>query len=631
MGRSFAASCFDSLPTRVAVLVGAVVACFGSPKAAFAETPPDLKTISRTPYHHNINLYDAEGGLITPSDEPARPYSPRTTCGKCHDVGAVSGGWHFNAPLEGVDHGRPGQPWILTDLATGSQIPVSSRPWPHMFSPEQVGLSHWECVQRFGRHMPGGGVGGYRVEPSDPDAPWSTAGRFEIDCLACHTADQTHEQPERARQIDRHNLRYLPTTAAHLAVIRGSAADLPDDFDFEFGLSLSDTEARPPEVIYDQNRFDADDRVFMPLTRRPPNQRCYFCHTAFTVPEDAAAIQPWRTDQDVHIAAGLKCTDCHRNSIDHDIVRGAEPSTDTAVAALSCRGCHYGTGSDDKGAMTLGGRLGAPYPDHPGIPPIHFDKLTCTACHSGPWPGARPQLVMTAMAHGLGLSERYRSPGRPPYIVEPVFVKRDDGVIEPRRMMWPAYWGRLSTETVQIIPPEHVQALAGDLLSEPEEPRPWSPLTSETITNVLAKLKSPDAPEPVYIAKGLLHRLDGDRLVSRSHLSAAPCSWPLGHDVRPAAQSLGVRDCKDCHDVDAPFFFAEVEARGPADLEAAVVPMYAFEGELPFLQRLWGILFRLRPFFKAVGFAAAGLVGVLLLAWALPGLRDLGRRLRRKG
>ena len=33
----------------------------------------------------------------------------------------------------------------------------------------------------------------------------------------------------------------------------------------------------------------------------------------------------------------------------------------------------------------------------------------------------------------------------------------------------------------------------------------------------------------------------------------------MAHDVRPAEQSLGVRNCKDCHATDSPLFFGKTE------------------------------------------------------------------------
>ena len=41
----------------------------------------------------------------------------------------------------------------------------------------------------------------------------------------------------------------------------------------------------------------------------------------------------------------------------------------------------------------------------------------------------------------------------------PVYLRNDAGVIEPRRMVWPAYWGRIKAEDdVQPIPPDEAQS-----------------------------------------------------------------------------------------------------------------------------------------------------------------------------
>jgi hypothetical protein len=62
---------------------------------------------------------------ITPDDKPLLPFSTRSTCGACHSYNVISHGWHFNAADPNVSPGRPAQPWIFVDAATGTQIPVS--------------------------------------------------------------------------------------------------------------------------------------------------------------------------------------------------------------------------------------------------------------------------------------------------------------------------------------------------------------------------------------------------------------------------------------------------------------------------------------------------------------------------
>ena len=204
-------------------------------------------------------------------------------------------------------------------------------------------------------------------------------------------------------------------------------------------------------------RFDADDRVLFDATCRPPVDRCYFCHTVRQV--GPGSPQRWEAENDVHLAAGMICTDCHRNDIEHMITRGFEAS----AAMLTCEGCHLGVGDSLDPTGALGGRYGAPRPQHRGLPPVHLDKLTCTACHSGPWPGPFPRRVQTALAHGLGLATKERRDDDLPHIVEPIFAAQSDGTIAPHRMIWPAFWGLLRDDAITPVPLLYVPTLGVSL------------------------------------------------------------------------------------------------------------------------------------------------------------------------
>ncbi len=68
------------------------------------------------------------------------------------------------------------------------------------------------------------------------------------------------------------------------------------------------------------------------VTRRPPSENCYYCHSTQTKLEDAR----WHSDLNVHLRAGMRCADCHRNGLDHMIVRGYEgEAKDRAVTESS--------------------------------------------------------------------------------------------------------------------------------------------------------------------------------------------------------------------------------------------------------------------------------------------------------
>ena len=309
---------------------------------AFAAKGGALRTDGKSVFVHRITLYDHNAEAIKPRDPKAKPYSPAVTCGKCHGVDQIQKGWHFNAADPEVEKGRPGEPWMLVDKETGTQIPVSSRGWPGTYKPEDVGLSSWEFVKTFGHHYPGGGLGWTYKDANeklkDENAKWSASGNLEIDCLLCHSRDNRHDPDEQWRQIEKNNFKYSPSAASGIGAITGSVKDLPPPDP----LAELDPDYKGPDglsVRYDPSRFDVNDRAFVDVTRSPDTNRCYYCHS--TRPVGPGAKPRWQRQQDVHIAAGFKCTDCHKNGIDHRVTRGYEgeprPKGERAHAGLSCR------------------------------------------------------------------------------------------------------------------------------------------------------------------------------------------------------------------------------------------------------------------------------------------------------
>ena len=603
-------------------------------RIAAAGAALEVHTDSRARYVHRIALLDAAGDPIRPGDKPARPYSPRATCGKCHDYAAISSGWHFNAASPDIAPGRRGQPWILVDKRTGTELPISSRRWPGTYAPADVGLTPWKFVEAFGRHLPGGGLGEEHAEAAeDPKARWKLSGTLEIDCLSCHSADGRHDQSERAKQIESQNLKWVPVAASGLADVSGYAKSLPDNYD----------PAKPrksaPAAQYAGTRFDAKGEVFLDIARKPSPDRCYFCHTNRPVGEHSP--KEWEEDTDVHLAAGLTCADCHRHGLGHAISRGYEGEAPEGATSprttLSCRGCHLGAESGAALPEARGGRLGAPRPRHAGLPASHLEKLSCTACHSGPWPAKAPRRVQTARAHGLGLETHRPRDGEPPHIVEPVFVHQDDGKIAPHRMAWPAFWGRLKGDKVSPMAPDVVAKAARKVFRGRKDNRPKTlvPLTAEQVAEALEALSASkeEEGEPVYVCGGRLFRLGPDgKLVGAEHPAAEPYSWPLAHDVRPAAQSLGLGGCADCHAKDAGFFYGQVVAGSPSALEPrAARLMHEFQGLEPSVVYVLARTLIFRPMVFVVGLAVAGALAILLVHYGLAGLAALSRNGKKHG
>jgi hypothetical protein len=732
---------------------------------------------SRTTPVHWLPLVDEAGEAIVPEAPLPLPFSTRQTCGPCHDYATVAGGFHFRPDTAALEMGRPAQPWFWVDTATGTQIPVSGHVWPRTWAPAQLGLTEWQCTQLWGRHFPGGGWGEPADELADPEARWEVSGRLEANCLACHGSSPRQDPSEWAKQISRENFRWAATAAAGLGEVGGMASRVRGSWRLVDGPNPDDhLYAVPPSVRYDSGQFDRKHRVLVEVSHRPPDRNCLFCHSV--TPFHA---ERWQVDGDVHSRAGIQCADCHRNGLDHRTVRGYEGESG-APPESSCRGCHLGTAAAAPGN---GGRFGAPRPEHRGLPPLHLEKLSCTACHSGLRPDWTPHRVRTARANRLGIHGRAQWFTDAPQIVEPVFLEGPDGRIAPHRLAWPAFWARLEGARVTPLRPEAVapagrgildarQQVAGVLLAlraDTEAPGPavlvmegmvygptadqrveaeplpegsrtgcwWArqtpdglvplvpefdpaadldpavsvrllatlqslslwpeapgepalvvgqtcyalangavrtttfeaapalsgwvwqkeggllpllpefvlaavvsttgrpeALTEDQVARVLGALATPEPAPGVsfgYVSSGKLFRLAGEgKLEAVDHETAAPCSWPLAHDVRPAVQALGSGGCGDCHSAEAPLLFGKVTATGPLiTSRQAVSRMADWHGlQVPF-HRLFAWTFVARPLFKVALAAAAVGMAVVVLAFVLPGVRRAAGFFSRKG
>ena len=758
-------------------------------KAAQPEAKRPAWSGDRTVPAHLLPLRDENDEPIVPTETDPLPYSARFTCGPCHDYDTVRGGWHFAALTDG-DSGRPGEPWIWLDPRTGTVLPLSYRRWPGSWDPAAVGLTPWDFTLLFGRHLPGGGP----AEPSDdealahPESRWNVSGRAEVNCLACHSRSARQDHSEWAKQVLRENLRWAATAAGGLGEVGGMASRLEGTWDVYDGPNLDDREwAVAPFVKYRTADFDSKHRFLFDLGDKPADERCLACHSV-----SPAGAARWETDADVHAAAGLACVDCHRNDLGHAMVRGyegeAEATGNAAAASFTCRGCHLG--EDAEGRKTVvPGRLGAPYPAHKGIPLVHFKRLACAVCHSGPKPREGFTRVRTARANRLGVYGVAAWDTAAPALIEPVYKKDERGRIAPHRLVWPAFWARRTGRDLVPLKPAEVEAAAGRILGPEErvaavlvaltqvtaedelpalvagssvfvpnvdagldvEPRPegdsgggafWGlrkggriaplvpdfdpaaedkdpgaearfqeflqalgtvaaapgepaivvrktlyrlvdgfldvsevpaewpeisgpcwladgrpaplasdydlrtvtakagserTLTEEQVVLVLEALaKSAGAEgeaELVYVSGGRLFRLGEDgRLVSKADRAAAPVTWPLAHDVRPAQQSLGWKACTDCHSAGSDFFFAGLEGAGPLlTKKTARLSAASFMGLGGLFQRAFGLSFAVRPVFKIVLGLCGLVVGALVLVAGLVALARFAGFLEKKG
>lgn len=541
---------------------------------------------SRSDAVHHIMLRDADGNVITPKDSRPQPFSTKMTCGECHNYEKIGHGWHFNNATTESLSGRGGEPWVLSDVATGTQLPVALHAWKGTWTPEKIGLSPWGFAKAFGRHMPGGGildVDADATETMTADSRWDLSGPVEINCLACHSGSHMQDQTECAAQMASENFKWAATAASGLANVDRAVRDLPDFYDTTRFNNPDYADKGLPTVAYTAGAFDNKNQVFFNIKARPDDNRCLFCHST----SHAGEAQNM-SDRDIHLAAGMNCVDCHRNGIDHAITRGGEAEAaatkDAKVMTLTCQGCHLG----DEGQNLKGGRLHAPRPKHKGLPVVHLEKMTCTACHSGPEPAANTHLIKTARNHRLGA----RMVGEMvlPYIVGPVFVKQD-GKTRPCQMIWPSFWGTMKGEEITPMLPAKVTDAVGKILQTRINDTTGTEydLNQAKIAGALKELAKTCGAgnEVVYVAGGKVNKLSAEgTLATADNPAAEPYAWPIAHDVRGAGQALGAKGCAECHAQDAPFFSGAVEVADTLiKSKADVVKMNVFE-KLPNIQNL---------------------------------------------
>lgn len=606
--------------TSIRTIIAAGIVSLAVPALRGQDIDPSAEAMgdaNRTIDVHILPAFDEEGEPILGRPADIFPLSMRQSCQDCHDYDVIRTGLHFGYAEAGATSQprRPGEPWIWVDEAAGTVLPIHHQPrQPNVFTPAEVGLSDFDFVARFGRHLPGGGVGEYDSATGElhrRTGRWRPAGRLEINCMLCHDGSRLQDHSEYARQVQLQNFRWGPTAAMHLGVVDGAAGLMSETYDvfMEF-----EPEGAQPRVTYDPSRFDPNGRVFFDVLAKPSANRCYACHTVAP-----AEGEQWAEDQDAHIAAGLSCADCHRNGLDHDMVTGAPGPAGANRATLTCEGCHLGAGDQP---IELPGRLTAPRPEHRGLPTVHFDKLTCTACHSGPWPEVEPIAVQTSRAHALGVRSVEHMPDMAPTVTEPIFAAGVDGRIGPHRAVWPSFFARLGADGVQPLSPDQLRAIAtvefgpGAVAGRMDEAKAG---------RVLAELAEREpGTRWVYLTGGRLLQRAGEALVDvAENLPKAltrPVLWPMAHNIRPAERSMGARGCTDCHSRESPLFFGRVPAHAVAAIAPAEPLAMAELMEVdPALHEVWGRTFGLRGLTKLLLTAAGAVLAMVILANALRG------------
>lgn len=587
------------------------------------KTAPQLLHIDRQEFTQStvcppFNLYDEEGNLIDPVNgiNADKPYSPRQTCGKCHDYEKITKGYHFQQGADEVATGTYAEryQWVSNPGNFGGNW-CSPAPLYRYLSPKENSSARMMDMTAFtffsgscGECHPGGGPGefdrlgnrydhfmaekGYEpggINDFDGDyfqARWTESGVLEGDCMICHQPGYNNEL--RKKQLKAMNFRWAATAASGLATITGTVVNKDEVC-----------------VNYDLARFDPDGKLSTHIVREPRNEACLFCH-AQPGWKKRGANYSHRTD--VHIRAGMKCVDCHpagSRAMDpringremHQFAKGDDPGgkvrDDLDNSVTSCNYCH------------TTGYLGAPVAKHSWLPTLHLDRIACQTCHI-PERLVKPAQVQASdvfnpgtkistkgkklwVFYGpdmkyynhygnlemMGFDDKPTDPFRP-------FLAKYNGLIRPVNRVHSA-WPGIEVEGVpglqqpkqndivnmweaHFSDPSNYPGLAlitddnGDDIPEVNRPEEIDALIS-AVTSMLTKTNYPMEGKRVVWAYNDRIYTSGTEFytIDKELWEASPYAniHSYNHDVYPANAALGSQGCTECHSLSSEMFYAQ--------------------------------------------------------------------------
>ncbi|OPX19601.1 MAG: hypothetical protein BZ151_08415 [Desulfobacca sp. 4484_104] len=568
-----------------------------------------------------FKLRDEQGQIIDPVHgiNDKVPYSPKQTCGACHNYQLITEGYHFT---QGKGEALPKEygdryNWVLYPGNYGGNW-CSPAPLYRQLAPKQnsqarmIDMTSFDFVTATcGNCHPGGGPlevdrDGQRYDKRMRDpaagltpggengldgdyfkARWSETGVIEADCLLCHLPE--YDYKKRNDQLADLNFKWAATVGAGFGHVTGTVK----------------AGARP-EVVYNQGCFDADGNVKLHLAPEPRNATCLHCHAKPGWKKRGAAFSP-RTD--VHLKAGLRCVDCHaagskaadpriRGKEIHQFGKGDDPSgwvrNDLDDTVRQCADCH------------LTGYLNAPIARHEDLPAVHLAGLSCQACHipwrpvksaqvqvsdvfnPGPLISPPPKRIWTFYDPFLkywnhyGELARYTTQDQPTDPYRPVLTWYKGKIFPVNRVhsAWPGFieegkpglnqafmkdafrmWQEHRQNPAKYPELAQIKDDNGDGLPEVNRP----PEIDAFINSVRAYLTDTGfelaGKTVVWVMDDRVYTSGAQwRPLAKHDFEASPYAsvYKYSHDVAPAKAALGAKGCADCHSPEAPWFTAQI-------------------------------------------------------------------------
>jgi len=568
---------------------------------------------SQAPSHEKIVLRGFDGNPLTL--ESKTPYSPKKTCGACHDYDLITKGYHFQqgrtdkyGKIVMRDTYDEKYPWNLSSGLYGkhSLAAMDSSQLTRKInqSLSEMDKSSSFFAQNCGICHPGGGWAefdrkgnlyyneetkkfGYELSGDDPafdgdytsfsagnekyGAPWDRSGVSEADCLLCHL--KGYQWKERGAAIRGGFFKFGPTVGSGWATLKSS-----------------EDQSQTPvvdqiEVDYTKKEVADFENLHLHIIRRPPDENCWSCHALYG---ERKKGYDWTLQTDVHKAKGMDCLSCHPGDKEHNFAKGNSLQQtvrdDLDNTMNSCEDCHYRR-KDRR----------APRPRH-AFSPKHMRRIACQTCHL-PYRSVSTELVYD---HSTGDTQIYETSKflssdplnpKPPQpelrsdLWHPAF-REFKGKIVPVKSAIVIYWGDLDEKTnlVRPIPLWKIRELKKPPFKDDDGDGTPEVNSPDEIRSFLIALKGKDrfgnpiADIPVLIKGGLLYRLDKKGGIEKIQHDQAHQSidFSLNHNVRSGSLTIGARGCKDCHIRNSPFFLRKILV-DPYDEKGKPVYMEAWE------------------------------------------------------
>lgn len=522
------------------------------------------------------------------------PYSPKKTCGTCHDYTLITNGYHFQ---QGRTDGQgkiiisdsfdPLKPFNLSSGMYGKYSPALINPIQLARKanqhPSEIDKSSFLFVKNCGVCHPGGGFGeydrrgnpyfdeenkkfGYQISVDNPlldgdytpfnneetgfRARWNESGPSEADCLICHL--KGYQWRERGIALKKGLFKYGPTIGAGWG-----------------SLKTSEESSRDIKIDIDYTKKDVSDfeNLHTQIVKRPHDENCLFCHS---LPRGNKMGHDLSNERDVHKERGMDCVSCHPGNKAHNFAKGdaiqITVRDDLDNTMYSCEDCHERRKHRK-----------APRHRHP-FSPRHMKRIACQTCHI-PFQTEPADLVYDHASTGeTKVYETSRFLSNDPInpknwnlevdlkIWYPA-IREYKGRIVPVNSIVTIYWGDLD-EKRNLLRPIFlwkVKELIKPTLNDDDGDGIPEINSTEEIKAFLIALKGKDrfgnpiAINPVLVKGEFLYRLDRKGVLERvKYEQTKPFDFSISHGVVKGPNVIGSRGCIDCHSKNSPFFLRKI-------------------------------------------------------------------------